>query len=880
MSAKETLSALRTQVLAAEATAPEKTEILVGMATCAIAAGADETFNVLQDLLRVEGLLESVVLRQVGCVGRCSPEPLVEVRKPGEKPRLYVKVDAERARLIVTRDLQGNAPLADWTLEAQPAGADALLGKDCPPGGDLINRFVDDYALVPFFGNQLRIALRNVGRIDPDSLSDYLSVHGYEALAKVFDEMTPEQVVAEVTASGLRGRGGAGFPTGMKWKFTAEAAETPKYVVCNADEGDPGAFMDRSTLEGDPHAVLEAMIIAGYAVGAHQGYIYIRAEYPLAVKRLRLALADAYANGLLGQNILGSGFDFDLELRLGAGAFVCGEETALLASIEGKRGMPRPRPPFPATSGLWGKPTLINNVETYANIAPIILLGSAWFSAIGTEKSKGTKVFALAGNVNNTGLIEVPMGTTLREIVYSIGGGIPGGKAFKAAQTGGPSGGMLPEAYLDTPVDYESLKAAGTIMGSGGLIVMDDGNCMVDMAKFFLTFTQDESCGKCTPCREGTLRMLEILERITTGRGVPEDVDKLRRLGQVCQRASLCGLGQGAPSPVLSTLRHFAEEYTAHIEECRCPAGQCKALVLYKILEESCVGCGLWDGKWRVELEPLAAGGPLDLKAVSGAESIDLKNVLCGDVYLCSGQSNMQLPVKDCANADEEIAKAKDYPGIRLLLIPKSAANTPADTFAAKWQVCAPKSAAGLFGRGLLLRARASGCSRAQEGPRRPHRQFIRRHRRGGLGQQPHARRQVRAGRPSRLDVRLQTLHHVQRHDRAARALPDQGRALVPGRVQQPALGTLRPDPLHDDRRLAREVERRAASVPSSSNCPTTPRDSPTAISRGCARPSKRWPEACPESEWPSPSTRATASTSIPRPSAKSPAGLRFSPAR
>ncbi len=593
MPAKETLSAIRAQVQAREAAQPDKTQVLVGLATCAIAAGADETYNQLAELLRVENLQESVVLRQVGCVGRCSLEPLVEVRKPGEEPRLYVKVDADKARQIVSRDLLGGTPVAELTIGAQPAGADALLDRECPPGEGLINRFVEDYSLVPFFGNQLRIALRNVGRIDPDSLGDYLQMRGYEALAHVLDEMTPEAVVAEITASGLRGRGGAGFPTGLKWKFTAQATETPKYVVCNADEGDPGAFMDRSTLEGDPHSVVEAMAIAAYAVGAHQGYIYIRAEYPLAVKRLRQAITDAYAAGLLGTNLLGSGFDFDVELRLGAGAFVCGEETALLASIEGKRGMPRPRPPYPATSGLWGQPTLINNVETYANIAPIILLGAEWFAGIGTEKSKGTKVFALAGNVNNTGLIEVPMGTTLREIIYSIGGGIPDGRAFKAALTGGPSGGMLPEAYLDTPVDYESLQAAGTIMGSGGLIVLDDANCMVDMAKFFLTFTQDESCGKCTPCREGTLRMLEILERITTGRGQADDVEKLQRLGQVCKRAALCGLGQSAPNPVLSTLRHFAEEYRAHLEDSRCPAGQCKALVAYRILEETCVGCGL-----------------------------------------------------------------------------------------------------------------------------------------------------------------------------------------------------------------------------------------------------------------------------------------------
>ncbi|HEY3398398.1 MAG TPA: NADH-quinone oxidoreductase subunit NuoF [Armatimonadota bacterium] len=549
---------------------------------------------VLQEALAAEGLTDTVVFKRVGCVGRCGLEPLVEVSKPGEQPRLYVKVDADRARQIVTKDLGQNHPIPEWTIATQPVGTDALIAdRKVPEAEGLVNRFVEDYCEVPFFGNQLRIALRNVGRIDPESLSDYLAVRGYEALAKVLDSMTPEEVVATITAAGIRGRGGAGFPTGLKWKFTAQATGTPKYVVCNADEGDPGAFMDRSTLEGDPHVVLEAMVIAGFAVGANQGFIYIRAEYPLAVERLKKALAAAYEAGLLGKNIMGSGFDFDIELRLGAGAFVCGEETALLASIEGKRGMPRPRPPFPAVSGLWGKPTLINNVETWASIAPIILLGAEWFAAIGTEKSKGTKVFALAGNVANTGLVEVPMGTTLRQIIFDIGGGIQGGKAFKAAQTGGPSGGFLPEAYLDTPIDYESLQAAGTIMGSGGLIVMDDSNCMVDMAQFFLTFTQDESCGKCTPCREGTLRMLEILTRVTQGQGQPDDQEKLQRLGQVCKRAALCGLGQSAPNPVLSMLRHFPEEYRAHIEEHKCPAHHCKSLVLYRILDDACVGCGL-----------------------------------------------------------------------------------------------------------------------------------------------------------------------------------------------------------------------------------------------------------------------------------------------
>jgi NADP-reducing hydrogenase subunit HndC len=405
--------------------------------------------------------------------------------------------------------------------------------------------------------------------------------------------MTPEAVIDTMKASGLRGRGGAGFPTGMKWDFARKAAGDQKYVVCNADEGDPGAFMDRSTLEGDPHAVIEAMAIAGYAIGSNQGFFYVRAEYPLAVKRLEIAIKQAREKGILGTNVLGTDFEFDLELRLGAGAFVCGEETALLASIEGKRGMPRPRPPFPANKGLWGKPTIINNVETLASVAPIILNGADWYSSIGTATSKGTKVFALAGNVENTGLIEVPMGITFREVIFDIGGGIPGGRGFKAAQIGGPSGGCLPATYLDTPIDYETMREAGAIVGSGGLIIMDDANCMPDIARFFLTFTQDESCGKCTPCREGTKRMLEIMERITTGRGEELDYERLTRLGKACTRGALCGLGQTAPNPVLTTIRHFQDEYDAHIKEGRCPAHKCKELVHFAIDAEKCVGCGL-----------------------------------------------------------------------------------------------------------------------------------------------------------------------------------------------------------------------------------------------------------------------------------------------
>lgn len=444
-----------------------------------------------------------------------------------------------------------------------------------------------------FFGKQLRITLRNTGIIDPESIEDYIEIKGYDALAKALDTMAPDDVIDEITKSGLRGRGGAGYPTGMKWRLTADAEGDVKYVICNADEGDPGAFMDRSAIEGDPHSIIEGMIIAGYAIGSDTGHIYIRAEYPLAIKRLEGAIKQAESYGLLGNDILGSAFNFHLDLRLGAGAFVCGEETSLIHSIEGRRGMPRPRPPYPSVAGLWDKPTLINNVETWANIPAIILNGSNWFKAIGTEGSKGTKVFALAGKVKNTGLVEVPMGSTLRQIIFDIGGGIKDDKEFKAAQTGGPSGGCLPSQYLDIPVDYESLRQAGSIMGSGGLIVMDEDTCMVDIAKFFLGFTEDESCGKCTPCREGTKRLLEILTRITEGNGVPDDIWKLERLSHTIQRSSLCGLGQAAPSPVLSTLKNFRSEYEAHIYEKRCPAGACIALLRYFIEPEHCVGCTL-----------------------------------------------------------------------------------------------------------------------------------------------------------------------------------------------------------------------------------------------------------------------------------------------
>lgn len=441
-----------------------------------------------------------------------------------------------------------------------------------------------------FYAKQERIALRNCGIINPLDINEYIGRDGYLALGKVLTEMTPDQVIDVISKSGLRGRGGGGFPTGLKWSLAARHKNVDKYIICNADEGDPGAFMDRAVLEGDPHSVIEAMAIGGYAIGASQGYVYIRAEYPLAIERLNFAISQAYEMGLLGKNILGSSFSFDLELRLGAGAFVCGEETALMASIEGERGMPRNKPPFPADSGLWGKSTVINNVETYANVAQIILNGALWFSSIGTEKSKGTKVFALGGKINNTGLVEIPMGTTLREVIYDIGGGIPKGKKFKAVQTGGPSGGCLTEKDLDTPIDYDNLVALGSMMGSGGMIVMDEDNCMVDVAHFFLEFTVDESCGKCTPCREGTKRLYEILNKITKGEGTLEDLDQLEELCYTIKDSALCGLGQTAPNPVLSTLKNFREEYIAHVVDKRCPAGVCKSLIKYYITDK-CIGC-------------------------------------------------------------------------------------------------------------------------------------------------------------------------------------------------------------------------------------------------------------------------------------------------
>ena len=540
--------------------------------TACINSGARKLTALLREQLAGHGLSDRVTIGLSGCLGMCEKGPIMVVN-PGYT--IYGGLVESDIPEIVEEHLVNGHPIARLAIQED----------------HLYNRFFRVFGDAKFFGKQMRITLRNCGIIDPENIDDYLSLRGYEALAKAITDLTPEQVIAEVEKSGLRGRGGAGFPTGRKWELTAAEKATPKYVICNADEGDPGAFMDRSAIEGDPHTIVEGMAIGGYAVGAKTGVVYIRAEYPLAIQRIKKAIEDARAHGLLGENILGSGFSFDIEIRLGAGAFVCGEETALIHSVEGARGMPRPRPPYPAAVGLFGRPTLINNVETWANIPVIILDGANWFRTVGTENSKGTKVFALAGKVVNTGLIEVPTGTTLREIIYDVGGGIPFGKSFKAVQTGGPSGGCLPAPYLDTPIDYESLAKAGSIMGSGGMIVIDEDSCMVDVARFFLEFTQDESCGKCTPCREGTKRMLEILVRITEGKGQPGDMEKLERLGGMIKKASLCGLGQSAPNAVLSTIKNFREEYEEHINEKKCRAKACKSLIRYEITEK-CIGCG------------------------------------------------------------------------------------------------------------------------------------------------------------------------------------------------------------------------------------------------------------------------------------------------
>jgi NADH:ubiquinone oxidoreductase subunit F (NADH-binding)/(2Fe-2S) ferredoxin len=663
-----------------DAKGQEKTIVQVGSATCENAAGADKIRQEFAKLIAASGR-NDIIIKQTGCTGRCSQEPIVGVFAPHTFPVKYQKVTPDKVAEIFQQHIIAGKPVPSLMLdkktqtlykhvitfcetnyekrtdyidlselfkeklaEKNMSGDEVRILK----GGNIgLSKFEDDdkhaimivfpenviyryeteeamdeiieshiinnticekykihteqltedymrfYGDVSFFNKQSRITLRNCGIIDPENIGDYIHAQGYKALAKVLDNADRKSVIEEVIASGLRGRGGGGFPTGLKWKITSNSSEDPiKYVVCNADEGDPGAFMDRSALEGDPFSIIEGMTIGGYAMNACKGYLYIRAEYPLAIKRIENAIRISRDLGFLGENILGSGFNFDLEIRLGAGAFVCGEETALIHSIEGKRGQPRMRPPYPSVEGLWGHPTNINNVETWANVPAILLYGAEWFSRIGTKGSKGTKVFALAGKVLNTGLIEVPMGTTLREVIYDIGGGIPGGE-LKSIQTGGPSGGCIPASKIDTPIDYETLKQVGSMMGSGGMIVLDEKDCMVKTAKFFLEFTKDESCGKCLPCREGTLRMLEILERITEGKGKLEDLDKLDRLGNMIKRTSLCGLGQSAPNPVLSAIANFREEFLIHINENRCPTQQCQKLIHYHVNPEKCTGCTL-----------------------------------------------------------------------------------------------------------------------------------------------------------------------------------------------------------------------------------------------------------------------------------------------
>ena len=551
-----------------------RSHVLVCGGTGCTSSGSPKIMEALKYEIKRQGLEEEVAVVETGCHGLCALGPI-----------MIVYPDATFYSMVQVNDIP--EIVSEHLLKGRVVTRLLYQETVSPTGG--IKALID----TDFYKKQHRIALRNCGVINPENIEEYIGTGGYQALGKVLTEMTPDDVIQTLLDAGLRGRGGAGFPTGLKWKLCKQNDADQKYVCCNADEGDPGAFMDRSVLEGDPHVVLEAMAIAGYAIGASQGYIYVRAEYPIAVKRLEIAIGQARENGLLGKNILGTGFDFDIELRLGAGAFVCGEETALMTSIEGHRGEPRPRPPFPAVKGLFERPTVLNNVETYANIPQIILKGADWFASMGTEKSKGTKVFALGGKIHNTGLVEVPMGTTLREIVEEIGGGIPNGKKFKAAQTGGPSGGCIPASLIDIPVDYDNLISIGSMMGSGGLIVMDEDTCMVDIAKFFLEFTVDESCGKCTPCRIGTKRLLEMLDKITKGKGTMEDLDKMEELCYHIKANSLCGLGQSAPNPVLSTLKYFRDEYVAHIVDKKCPAGVCKALLSYVIDREKCKGCTL-----------------------------------------------------------------------------------------------------------------------------------------------------------------------------------------------------------------------------------------------------------------------------------------------
>ena len=580
-----------------------KTYVLVCGGTACESIKSRELVDALIKELHEQGVEHEAQIVKTGCFGFCEKGPVVKML-PDET--FYVNVAPSDARELIAEHVVKGRPVKRLMYDSEQSKKRVKIDG------------------IPFYQKQFRIVLRNCGVINPESIDEYIARDGYQALEKVLFEMKPEQVLKELEISGLRGRGGAGFPTWKKWSFCRDVKSDQKYMICNADEGDPGAYMDRSTIEGDPHSILEAMTIAGRTIGASLGFVYIRAEYPLAIRRLEMAIEQARAYGLLGEKILGSDFSFDIELRLGAGAFVCGEETALIASIEGKRGMPTPRPPFPAVKGLWGKPTVINNVETLANIPVIILKGGSWFAKIGTDTSKGTKVFALTGKINNSGLIEVPMGTTLREIIFDIGGGIKNNRKFKAAQTGGPSGGVIPPQFLDTPIDYETLAKLGSIMGSGGLIVMDVDDCMVDVNKFYLEFTVDESCGKCAPCRIGGKSMFQILERITGGNGVAGDVPKLLEIGHAMQKASLCGLGQTASNPVVSTLRYFPEEYQAHIRDGKCPAGKCKDLVHYLIID-SCIGCGVCARKCPTNC---ITGGKRAKHVIDQA-----KCVKCGECY-------------------------------------------------------------------------------------------------------------------------------------------------------------------------------------------------------------------------------------------------------